>query len=161
MQKYAYNDSLDVSRIKKFYFAILVKLAKSCIFPQIRLSIYRLMGIKIGRDVCITPYMEIVDYSLGKFLTIGDRCAITDVTFLISSGPNNSKLIKVYPRIYGPISVEEDVWIGTKSVIFPGVTIGKCSVIGSGSIVTKDIPPYSVAVGNPAEVLKKIDPHEL
>lgn len=161
MQTYVYNDSLDVSRIKKFYFAILMKLSKFCIFPQTRLSIYRLMGIKIGRDVCITPSIEIIDYSLGKFLTIGDRCAISDVTFLISSGPNNSKLIKIYPRTYGPISVEEDVWIGTRSVIFPGVTIGKCSVIGSGSVVTKDIPPYSIAVGYPAKVVKKIDPHEL
>ncbi|MFW5879256.1 MAG: acyltransferase [bacterium] len=161
MQKYTYSDSLNVSKIKKLYFALLSKFAKICIFPTCRLSIYKLMGVNIGNNVSITPYMDIVDYSLGKFLTLEDRCTITDTTFLISSGPNNSKLIKYYPRIYGPITVEEDAWIGTKSVIFPGVTIGKCSVVGAGSIVTKDIPPYSVAVGNPARVIKTIDKSKL
>lgn len=54
----------------------------------------------------------------------------------------------------GKINIEEDVWIGANSVILSGVTIGRGSIIGAGSVVTKDIPRYSIAVGNPAKVIK-------
>ena len=53
------------------------------------------------------------------------------------------------------IVISDDVWIGANSVIAAGVTIGKHSVIGAGSVVTKDIPDFCVAVGNPAKVIKK------
>nr|WP_249315569.1 CatB-related O-acetyltransferase [Bacillus sp. FJAT-49711] len=55
----------------------------------------------------------------------------------------------------GKIVIEEDVWIGSSSVVLSGVRIGRGSVIGAGSIVTKDIPRYSIVAGNPARVLKK------
>jgi acetyltransferase-like isoleucine patch superfamily enzyme len=53
------------------------------------------------------------------------------------------------------ITIEDDVWIGANCVITAGVTIGKHAIIGAGSVVTKDIPQFSVAVGNPARVIKK------
>lgn len=53
-----------------------------------------------------------------------------------------------------PVRIEDDVWIGAHVCINKGVTIGRGSVIGSGAVVTKDIPAYSVAVGNPARVIK-------
>ncbi len=53
------------------------------------------------------------------------------------------------------VVVEEGCWIGEKVIILPGVTIGKRSIIGAGSVVTKTIPPFSIAVGNPAKVIKK------
>lgn len=54
----------------------------------------------------------------------------------------------------GDIEVEEDVWVGANSVILSGVKIGRGSIIGAGSIVTKNIPSYSIAAGNPANVIK-------
>lgn len=54
-----------------------------------------------------------------------------------------------------PINIGDDVWIGANVTILKGVTIGKGAVIGAGSVVTKDIEAYSIAVGNPAEVIKK------
>jgi acetyltransferase-like isoleucine patch superfamily enzyme len=54
------------------------------------------------------------------------------------------------------ITVGDNVWIGGNVVICPGVTIGSNSVIGAGSVVTRDIPAWSVAVGNPARVVKTI-----
>jgi acetyltransferase-like isoleucine patch superfamily enzyme len=56
------------------------------------------------------------------------------------------------------ITIADEVWIGANSVITAGVTIGKHSVIGAGSIVTKDIPEFCVAVGNPARIIKKYNP---
>jgi len=60
-----------------------------------------------------------------------------------------------------PITIGKNVWITTNCVILPGVTIGDNSVIGAGSIVTKDIPANSVAAGNPCKVLKTIDQDKL
>jgi acetyltransferase-like isoleucine patch superfamily enzyme len=65
---------------------------------------------------------------------------------------------RVQKVITKPIVVEDNVWIGANSVITAGVTIGKHSVIGAGSVVTKDIPPYTLAVGNPARIIKKYNP---
>lgn len=53
------------------------------------------------------------------------------------------------------ICIEEGAWIGANAIILPGVTVGKNSVIGAGSVVTHDIPPFSIAVGSPARVIKK------
>ena len=53
-----------------------------------------------------------------------------------------------------PVVIEDDVWIGARAIILPGVTIGKGSIVGAGAVVAKSIPPYSVAVGNPARVVK-------
>jgi maltose O-acetyltransferase len=55
-----------------------------------------------------------------------------------------------------PITIGDDCWIGGSTVICPGVTIGAGCVIGAGSVVTKDVPAYSLAVGNPAKVIKNL-----
>ena len=59
--------------------------------------------------------------------------------------------------VYGlPITIGNDVWIGGHSTILPGVTIGDGAVIAAGSVVTKDVPPYSLVAGNPAKVKKGV-----
>jgi acetyltransferase-like isoleucine patch superfamily enzyme len=57
----------------------------------------------------------------------------------------------------GPVLIGDCVWIGDKATILPGVTIGKGSVIGANAVVTKDVPDYCMAAGNPAVVLKKLE----
>jgi acetyltransferase-like isoleucine patch superfamily enzyme len=54
--------------------------------------------------------------------------------------------------------IEEDCWLGTGAIILPGVHIGRGSIIGAGAVVTKDIPPLSLAVGIPARVVRQITP---
>lgn len=163
MQKFLYDKkTLKITKFKALYSGILIRFAKISILPQTRKFLYGLLGVTIGKDVCLSPNLDILDYSLGKFLFLGDRVALaSNITFVISAGPSDSKLKAVYPKMYGPIKVENDVWIGTNVVVLPGITIGKCSIIGAGSIVTKDIPPYSIAVGNPARVIKKINKSDL
>lgn len=65
--------------------------------------------------------------------------------------------ISLQKTIVIPITVEDDCWIAANAVITAGVTIGKHSVVAAGAVVTKSIPPYSVAAGNPAKVIKKYD----
>lgn len=59
------------------------------------------------------------------------------------------------------VVVSDRVWIGSNTVICPGVTIGRNSVIGAGSIVTKDIPPDTIAFGNPCKVIREITDRDL
>lgn len=61
---------------------------------------------------------------------------------------------------YGKVTIKKNAWIGMNVTICPGVTIGKYAVIGAGSVVTKDIPDYGVAVGVPAKVIKMQNPDE-
>jgi maltose O-acetyltransferase len=52
------------------------------------------------------------------------------------------------------VTIEDDVWVGAQAVILPGIRVGKSSIIGAGAVVTRDVPPFSVAVGNPACVIR-------
>jgi acetyltransferase-like isoleucine patch superfamily enzyme len=65
--------------------------------------------------------------------------------------------IKDQPVTTAQIRIEDEVWIGANSTVLAGITIGKHSVIAAGSVVSKDIPPYSVAVGNPVRVIKQFN----
>jgi acetyltransferase-like isoleucine patch superfamily enzyme len=64
------------------------------------------------------------------------------------------------PEFGGPIEIGEDCWLGGNVIVLPGVTIGRGCTVGAGSVVTKDIPAFHVAVGNPARIIRKIEPKE-
>jgi len=92
-------------------------------------------GIKIGNNVIIGP----------NAIFLFNKIDYSDL----------SRLIKDCKVEYESIVVKDDVWIGANAMVLPGVTIGKRSIIGAGSVVTKDIPDYSVAVGVPAKIIKR------
>lgn len=91
--------------------------------------------VKIGQNVMMGP--EVVIY------TGGHRHDRTDIT-MIEQGDDVVK----------PVVIGNDVWIGRRVMIMPGVTVGDGCIIGAGAVVTKDIPPYSIAAGVPAKVVK-------
>lgn len=93
-------------------------------------------------------------------VTIGNQVILAQN--IVLSGLNHTYTdvtipIRLQKVTTAAIIVEDEVWIGANAVITAGVTIGKHSVVAGGSVVTKSIPPYSVAVGNPARVIKKYD----
>ena len=94
---------------------------------------------------------------IGEYTTMGARTYITDHTH----GTVELDDLKLPPRhrklfSKGPVIIGKYVAIGEGCIILPGVTIGDHAVIGANAVVTKDIPPYSVAVGNPAKVVKQV-----
>ncbi|STX39941.1 acyltransferase [Legionella feeleii] len=111
-------------------------------------------NIEIGHHVAINRGCELyTSYHLAKKIVIGNHVTISpNVTFY---GAAQDYHYESMPDIAGDIIVEDNCWICANSTILPGVTIGKGSVIGAGSVVTKNIPPNSVAVGNPARVIKE------
>ena len=147
---------------------------RSLIRRNIRFDVMPFNKFSIGQDSTIEDFSTI-NNGVGNII-IGDRTRIgignvligpvtvgSDVMFaqnVILSGLNHGfEDISIPPSnqpiTTSPIVIEDEVWIGANATITAGVTIGKHSVIGSGSVVTKNVPPYSVAVGNPARVIKK------
>lgn len=113
--------------------------------------------MKIGKDVYIGSDLKLSDPINASYITIGNRVSIADNLYLInSSGPNNSRLKKYYPRIIGKICIEDDVWIGVNVIILPGIHINRMSIIGAGSVITKDIDEFMIVAGNPAKIINKI-----
>lgn len=95
--------------------------------------------------------LDVCDVTIGKNVLLGPRVSIYAASHPIDAGVRTSEL-----EFGKPITICDNVWVGGNTVINPGVTIGKNSVIGSGSVVTKDIPENVIAVGNPCRVLREI-----
>jgi acetyltransferase-like isoleucine patch superfamily enzyme len=98
--------------------------------------------------------MVIGQMNIGKNVIIADKVYISDN---LHSFEDINKPIIAQPLKHMPVTIEDEVWLGENVCVLPGVTIGKHSVIGANSVVTKSIPPYSVAVGSPAKVIKKFN----
>ena len=85
-------------------------------------------------------------------ITIGKHCTVGSRAALLTHCPI---------RGARPVVLEDYVWIGYGAIVLPGVTIGRCSIVGAGSVVTHDIPPCSIAAGVPARVLRELAEHEI
>ena len=130
----------------------------------------------VGEGVDIRPPLR-VDY--GHNITIGDGSWVNfgltalDVAPIVIGqdvliGPNCSLYTAIHPTEPGPrrakwesaapITLGDNVWLGGSVVVCPGVTLGETSLIGAGAVVTRSVPANSIAVGNPARVIRALDP---
>lgn len=121
-------------------------------------------GFELGEQVYIganlTVTVGFADKSMK--LIIQDRVSIApNVTLIIASHPNESRLKPILSFPKRSIVIGHDSWLGANCIVMPGVSIGECCIVGAGSVVTHDVPPYSIVVGNPARVIKTIDPSKL
>lgn len=112
----------------------------------------RKSGCEIGTNTHI--FSSYIDPLFPYLITIGDNTTVTDVKILAHDASTKKEL--GYSKI-GKVTIGNNCFVGAKSLILPGVTIGDRVIIGAGSVVTKDIPSNSVAVGNPCRVIKSYD----
>ena len=131
-------------------------------FPyQITVLLHRLRGVKVGKKSHIARLVSLDDRN-PELIEIGDGVAITTGVMILA---HERDLSKYKPGIYamhcpfkqGKVIIKDGAHIGIGAIIMPGVTIGKGAVIGAGSVVTSDIPDYSVAVGIPAKVIRSFE----
>ena len=114
--------------------------------------------IKIGDNSIICSFVSILGggkIDIGTNVLIASHVLITSENHSIDPECNIEYMNQ--PLLCSDVKIEDGCWIGEKVCILPGVTIGKKSVIGAGSVVTKNIPAYCIAVGNPARIIKKYD----
>ena len=109
-------------------------------------------NVMIGRNVTISCCNEVI---------IGDNCLITGYCFFCDSNHGmdafSEKRYEAQTMDRKTVKLGQNVFVGEKAIILPGVTIGDNAIIGAGSVVTKSIPANSMAVGNPAKVIKVFD----
>lgn len=141
---------------------------------QVRMDVLPFNKFSIGEYSCIESFSTINngvgDVSIGHHSLVGISNVIIGpvaignhvimAQHVVVSGLNhNYQNITIPIREQGidtrPIRIEDECWIGANVVITPGVTIGFHSVVAAGSVVTKDVPPYSIVGGNPARLLKQ------
>jgi len=111
-------------------------------------------SISISENAFLGPYTVIYGHggvTIGKDSLIAMHCRILSSNHTI---PDKNTCINSQPDILLPTTVGEDVWLGAGTTILGGVTIGDGCVVGAGAVVTKDLLPYSVAVGVPAKVVR-------
>ncbi len=140
-------------KIKTIWFLKNLKQQGSNIKLYFPIVIWGKEFVTIGDNTSIGEYSHMWGQGgifIGKNVLIAAHCCISSLNHNYSA-----PIITFGGVIANPVVIEDDVWLGYNVVILPGVTIGQGSVIGAGSVVVKDIPPYSVAVGNPAKVIKK------
>lgn len=111
-------------------------------------------NIQVGENFFANYQLTVLDCAA---VTIGDNVQIAPNVSIYTAGhplhPDSRNSGYEYAL---PITIGDNVWIGGNVVICPGVTIGDCAVIGAGSVVTRDVPPWTVAAGNPCRVLRQI-----
>ena len=145
----------------------------SSIYRKARLDVFPYNDFVLGKDSTIEDNATVNNGAgslyIGERSRIGIGCTVigpvtigNDIMLaqnIVVSGLNHSyqditRPISLQKQTTSMITIEDEVWIGANSVIVAGVRIGKHSVIAAGSVVTKDVPPYSVVGGNPAKILK-------
>ena len=131
----------------------------------LRIDAFSLDGtvcLKIGKNVEVNDQVHIAAI---KSVTIGNNVLIASKVFISDHNhgfygldgrhDHPDTIPKERELSYAPVEIEDNVWLGEFVSVLPGVTIGRGSIIGSMSVVTRDVPPYCIAVGVPAKVVKK------
>jgi acetyltransferase-like isoleucine patch superfamily enzyme len=113
-------------------------------------------NVKLGQNVFINFNSVFLDTCL---ITIGSRTMCgPNVSFYSASHPVDPAIRDGTrgPELGKEIHVGEDCWIGGNAILLPGVTIGRGSVVGAGSVVTKSVPDFTIVAGNPAKIIRKV-----
>lgn len=109
-------------------------------------------GTYIGRFSQINAWREVV---IGRNVLIGDRVFISDADHCFRD--TSLPIINQGDAFVGAVYLADGCWIGIGAVILPGVTVGKNSVVAANSVVTRDVPDYSIVAGAPAKIISHID----
>jgi len=123
-------------------------------FPGARLECWRGAQIRIGDGTYLNRNTEIV---AARSVTIGRDCQIGRDVLIMDT---DQHAMPGREMVIDPVVIEDRVWIGARAIILKGVRIGHDTVVGAGAIVTRDLPPLSVAVGQPARVLRTLNATE-
>ena len=123
------------------------------------MSLQRSRGVKIGKNCHFSPYV-LIDLIYPGMVSIGNNVTIgSNVMIFAHYNPTANKFLKEndFPREVKEVIIDDGAVIGPGSIITMGTKIGKNSIIGAGSVVSRKIPDSSVALGNPARIIKKIN----
>jgi acetyltransferase-like isoleucine patch superfamily enzyme len=126
-----------------------IEVENCAFYPGVRIECYPGALIKIGNGTYLNRGTEIV---AAQQVSIGRECMVARDVIIMDTDQHT---LATGEQISRPVTIEDRVWIGARTIILKGVTIGHDAVIGAGSVVTKDVPPHSVVVGVAARVIRQ------
>jgi maltose O-acetyltransferase len=162
-------------RYRLIILQLIIRMIPYGVAPRLRTALYRLAGVRIGHGSVVMGFMRLWGSSP---LTIGEHTTINAPVVICLDGPvtigsgvliGHDAILATGNHEIGPhdarggalqarpIVIEDGVWTGANVLVLAGVTLGAGCVIGGGAVVTKDVPPDSVAVGVPARVVRTLD----
>lgn len=155
-----YHENKLIFGIKYFYKWFLERLASVCPIPTWRVKFHKMRGVNIvGKNVYI-GYNVVFDRIHPELITIEDYVEIGDLCILSAHSRGSLTTRNSLPRTLKPIIIRRGVSVNPGCIITQGVEIGENSIIGIGSVVSRNISPNSLALGFPAKVVKKYDTQE-
>lgn len=110
-------------------------------------------NITLGRDVVIGSQCTL---GAAAPIVLGDHVRLSKGVVIETAGLDFAGGAPPYPHVMRPITIEADVWIGSRSLVLGGVTIGRGAVVAAGSVVVRDVPPGAIVGGVPAKVLREL-----
>lgn len=154
--KRLYNEYFfKTSLLRGFFYGFFLKKKGKRVYICKEVTIMGPQGVELGNNVYIGKYATIAGQA---GVTIGNDTIINhDVNIISVNHVYEDSGMKIEDQGFagGPITIGDDVWIGTGAVILPKIKIGKGAVIGANAVVTKDVAPYTVVAGVPAKLIKR------
>ena len=132
-----------------------VEVANCEFYEGVRLEVYKGARLKIGNGTYLNRNTLII--AVGS-VTIGADCRIAWDVIIMDSDLHPVDADN-QPTSSSPVVIEDDVWIGCRSIILKGVRLGRGAVIAAGSVVTKDVPPHAIVCGAPARIISDNPAH--
>ncbi|CAE7594888.1 unnamed protein product [Symbiodinium microadriaticum] len=125
----------------------------------IRLAVWKQQGcegfLKIGRNVLLSPGVRL---TAAEGITIDDNVMFASRAYVTDADWHGIYDRQTPPGATKPVHIKQNAWIGDSAIVLKGVTVGENSIVGAGALVTKDVPDNCVVGGNPAKVIKELDP---
>jgi acetyltransferase-like isoleucine patch superfamily enzyme len=156
------------SRLTLFKQKVLNMIARIMLHRGLRLWLYRQMGVNIGQD-CVVEMYTYLDDQFPELIFFEDHSGPSrhviilchdDVAAKAEASDSSESGFDKRHGFVAPVRLERHSGIGTGSILLPGVTVHEGAYVGAGAVVTRDVPPYTVAVGVPARVIKHLKPSE-
>ncbi len=136
---------------------VLGLLAYTCPVNNFRVQFHRWRGVHIGRNVFIGMRCTL-DHAYPEYIYLEDNAILSGDIYIVAHNRPSEHFRRKVPSFVAPVIIGQNVFIGVRAVILPGVKIGEGSFVSGGSVVTSDIPEDVIVRGNPAVVIHHLNP---
>ena len=161
----AHLEATGIRHLIKSFFCKIIQWMAMTRFPiggKMRCRLERLRGVNMGKHVFMGGG-SVLDRVRPDLITVEDYVSIAGGVYILTHSNPTTPLREILgpkSNVLAPVHIKRGAWIAINVVILPGVTIGECAIVATGSVVTKDVPAYCLVGGAPAKVIKNFDPNK-